>query len=189
MSAHTASVLVVDDDYALRLSLSMVLTSVGYTVRSAVDGFSALALMRSEIPDVLISDLNMPGMGGFELLSVVHERFPSIRVIAMSGGYLGKDLPAGVIADYYHRKGCSLPALLSQVELMAVDAGLAFTPSYASHPRYVSEPITSRISNLVESAVADLICPECMRPAFHPSVETGSDIPGATCAHCAAKLS
>lgn len=41
--------------------------------------------MRDEFPEFLLSDLNMPGMSGFELLSVVPRRFPSIRTIAMSG--------------------------------------------------------------------------------------------------------
>ena len=48
--------------------LSHVLSEMGYRVRTAEDGFSALAELRKEIPDILLSDLNMPGMSGFELL-------------------------------------------------------------------------------------------------------------------------
>ena len=59
--------------------MSHVLTEIGYRVRSAEDGFSALREMRHEVPDILLSDLNMPGMSGFELLSVVRRRFPRSR--------------------------------------------------------------------------------------------------------------
>ena len=183
MSTCKASVLVVDDDSPLRLSLSMVLTSVGYKVRSAMDGFAALAQMRLEVPDVLITDLNMPGMDGFELLKVVRRRFPSVRVIAMSGRFAGEDMPAGVVADNFHGKGGSLPMLLKQVSAMVSADGLEL------HPAYISEPIISRVARLVESAAVDLTCPECMRPASYPSAQAGSDLPGMACAHCAAKLS
>src|ERR1035437_548151 len=59
---------VVDDAPAIRASISSLLTEIGYIVRTANDGFAALAEIRIDIPDILLSDLNMPGMSGFELL-------------------------------------------------------------------------------------------------------------------------
>jgi CheY-like chemotaxis protein len=44
-------------------------------------------------------------MSGFELLGIIRRRFPQIPVIAMSGEYMGTDLPTGVIADAYLQKG------------------------------------------------------------------------------------
>jgi len=79
------SLLLVDDQALTCACLSELLARHGYGVRSAPDGFSALAEIREDIPDLVLSDLNMSGMSGFELLSVVRRRFPSIRVIAMSG--------------------------------------------------------------------------------------------------------
>ena len=67
--------LVVDDDVSLLMLLSQIFTESGYSVRSAEDGFSALAEIRNEIPNIILSDLNMPGMSGFEFLSVVRRRF------------------------------------------------------------------------------------------------------------------
>ena len=101
----TPGLLVVDDEALVRTCLSDMLTRSGYTVRDASDGFSALAAIREEIPDLILSDLNMPGMSGFEFLSVVRRRFPSIRVIAMSSAYAGVDLPPGVAADVFYQKG------------------------------------------------------------------------------------
>jgi DNA-binding NarL/FixJ family response regulator len=47
-----------------------------------------LVEIRKEIAEIILSDLNMPGMSGFELLSLVRARFPSIRLIAMSDASL-----------------------------------------------------------------------------------------------------
>jgi CheY-like chemotaxis protein len=79
--------LIVDDEVSIRTSLSLIFTGSGHSVRSSADGFSALFEIRQELPDIILSDLNMPGMSGFELLSVVRRRFPAIQVIAMSGGF------------------------------------------------------------------------------------------------------
>jgi CheY-like chemotaxis protein len=57
MSNKLASVLIVDDDNDLRTALADLFADSGYTVRTAADGFAALAEMRSQLPDVLISDL------------------------------------------------------------------------------------------------------------------------------------
>jgi DNA-binding NtrC family response regulator len=107
-----AKLLIVDDDPSIRALLSEVLTEIGFSVRSAEDGFSALAEIRKEIHDILLSDLNMPDMSGFELLSVVNRRFPSIPVIAMSGAFSGDEVPSGVAADAFYQKGCGVRSLL-----------------------------------------------------------------------------
>ena len=109
-----AGLLIVDDEAPIRLALSAILNEFGYSVRTADDGFSALAEIRREIPDVIVSDLNMPGMSGFELLSVVRRRFPAIQVIAMSGSYSGDGVPPGVAADAFYEKGTH-PGLLFRI--------------------------------------------------------------------------
>jgi CheY-like chemotaxis protein len=100
----------------IRTCLSEIFIESGYAVRIASDGFSALAEIREEIPDLILSDLNMPGMSGFELLSVVRRRFPSIRVIAMSSAFSGVDLPLGVAADAFYPKASHPGLLLRTVE-------------------------------------------------------------------------
>ena len=104
--------LIVEDNVILRTTLSFIFLEYGYDVRSAADGFSALVEIRREAPDVLLSDLNMPGMAGFELLSVVRRRFPEIRVIAMSGASSGDRVPPGVAADGFYEKGTGVERLL-----------------------------------------------------------------------------
>src|ERR1700724_3811521 len=91
-------ILVVDDDPSILQTSILVLENKGYEVRAAKDGFAALAELRRSVPDVIVSDLGMPQMSGFELLSVVRRRFPHIPVIAISGDYEGSP---GVIADAF----------------------------------------------------------------------------------------
>jgi len=112
--------LIVDDEPCIRTLLATVLTQSGYRVQSCAGGLSALSTIREEIPDVLLSDLNMPGMSGFELLAVVRQRFPGIKTIAMSGAYSGSDIPAGVIADAFYGKGSNLHALTQILDRMVV---------------------------------------------------------------------
>ena len=112
------TLLIVDDDAPLRMALGDLFGESGYRVRCAEDGFSALREIRQEIPDIVLSDLNMPGMSGLEFLFVVRRRFPSIRVIAMSGAYSGSAVPRGIPADAFFEKGSDLTSLRQIVEAM-----------------------------------------------------------------------
>lgn len=104
--------LIVDDDAVFCEIADQLFSSLGYTVRCAEDGFEALAMMKEAPPDIIICDLNMPRMSGFELLSIVRRRFPQIPIIAMSGEYVGAEWPEGVIADTYLQKGEHSPEVL-----------------------------------------------------------------------------
>jgi CheY-like chemotaxis protein len=98
-------ILVVEDDATVRHTISKLLSNQGYEVSIAVDGFDALLQLQRKIPDLILSDLNMPQMSGFELLSVVRRRFPEILVVASSGAYDSSGVPNGVIADAFYAKG------------------------------------------------------------------------------------
>jgi CheY-like chemotaxis protein len=104
-------ILVVDDDPAiLRLSAEF-LARRGYEVKTALDGFDALAKLQRAEPDVIISDLRMPNMSGFEFLSVVRRRFPHVPVIVISGEFDGT-MPVGVLADAFFTKSQYKPEQL-----------------------------------------------------------------------------
>jgi DNA-binding NtrC family response regulator len=105
-------ILVVDDKEYIRTTTTLVLEEMGYIARSAEDGIAALREIRKEEPDILLSDLNMPGMSGFELLMEVRRSFPSIQVIAMSGAFFGAGMPVNVLADAFYQKGSGVSALL-----------------------------------------------------------------------------
>src|SRR5690348_8543179 len=97
-------ILVVDDEPLILETAALIFGKKGYEVRTAADGFAALVELRRAIPDIIVSDLSMPRMSGFELLSIVRRRFPHVAVIAMSGEYHGI-APHGLICDAFFWKG------------------------------------------------------------------------------------
>lgn len=118
MLSEKTYILIVEDNASIRTLVSGILTGLGYRVRSAHDGISALEEIGNGIPDIILSDLNMPGMSGFELLAMVRRRFPTIQVIAMSGSFSGDNVPPGVAADAFYAKGTDPASLLHIVEAM-----------------------------------------------------------------------
>jgi len=134
MHETKARLLVVDDEPSIRTTLSLILAEVGYRVRTAEDGVSALMAIREEVPEFLLSDLNMPGMSGFDLLSVVRHSFPNIRTIAMSGAFSGDEVPSGVAADAFYQKGSSLGSLLRLMENLPSHQRLPARPAVGLTP-------------------------------------------------------
>jgi CheY-like chemotaxis protein len=98
-------ILVVDDEPSVRESLGMLLTSAGYDVTLAESGAGAVSHLNTAMPNLMVTDLNMPQMSGMELISHVRSRYPSISIVAMSGAYHGDAVPAGLIADRFYPKG------------------------------------------------------------------------------------
>ena len=106
-----AQILVVDDEPSIRENLGMLLMSVGYDVAIAENGVSAVSQLNRTVPDLIVTDLNMPQMSGIELISHVRSRYPSISIVAMSGDYQGEAVPAGIIADRFYPKKQHPPQL------------------------------------------------------------------------------
>jgi CheY-like chemotaxis protein len=106
------TVLIVDDRECIRTSMAIFFEEFGYSVRFAEDGHSALRQINEQSPDILLSDLQMPGMSGRELLINVRVLFPVIKVIATSGSFCGNEVPPGILADAFYPKGSSVSALL-----------------------------------------------------------------------------
>jgi len=114
-------ILIVEDDVSVRLTISKLLNDQGYEVSTSSDGFDALLHLREEIPELILSDLNMPQMSGFELLSVVRRRFPEILVVASSGAYDSSEIPNGVLADAFYAKGHESAADLLEPDQVGIE--------------------------------------------------------------------
>jgi DNA-binding NtrC family response regulator len=110
-----AQILVVDDDPCIRQALGLLLTFAGYDVAAADNGVSAISQLNTMVPDLLVTDLNMPLMSGVELISYVRSQHPSVPIVAMSGGYHGDAVPASIIADRFYPKGQDLDHLLATI--------------------------------------------------------------------------
>src|SRR4051812_39998697 len=77
-------ILVVDDEAPIRDMLSDALRVFGYEVESAPDGPTALAMLGSGHFDMILSDINMPHMTGFELLRLVEQMHPKLKRVLMT---------------------------------------------------------------------------------------------------------
>jgi CheY-like chemotaxis protein len=179
--------LIVDDEPATLILLSQIFGQKGYSVRTANDGFSALRMIRTAVPDILLSDLNMPGMSGFELLSVVRRRLPSVYVIATSGAYSGEVVPRGIAADAFYEKATGFRFLLGLMERAGEERAPRTPASDASEPMWVPEtgddaPPQIRVM---------IHCPDCMRSFAHTSMGTrsrGDEFRETDCVHCTTKI-
>src|ERR1700683_1580545 len=80
-----ARILLVDDDAALGRHLARVLTRGGFEVIHALDSGGALHRIATESWDLLITDIELPGMTGLELLDRVRQRLPDLPVAVLTG--------------------------------------------------------------------------------------------------------
>ncbi len=116
----TARILIAEDHPASLELMRYLLTASGYQVLIAADGAEALAIMREERPDLLICDLQMPKIDGYEVLRLVREdpglrHIPVIAVTAFSMvGDRERVLAAGF--DDYHSKPIEPENIVGQME-------------------------------------------------------------------------
>jgi len=148
-------ILVVEDDAALREYARLMLATAGYEVLCAEDGFGGLTALKRSLPDIIISDLRMPNMNGFEFLSVVRRRFPSIPVIVISGEFSGLTVPDNVLADAFFSKGQYRPEdLFKKIE--------EFLGELPTRPR-VGKPHKAAVWVKNDRDTVAVTCPECLR--------------------------
>lgn len=174
-------ILIADGDERLLITLSGLLTRERYEVRTARDGFEALAVMRDSLPDLLISDLLMPNMSGFELLGVVRRRFPAVSVIAYSDEFT-PGMDSAVLCDQYIKKGpnsrtkllASVRGLLSHSPLRAQPAKVEKAPAWLPRPT---------------NGYIVLTCTNCLRsfPLMMRSAIIGKDA-ATSCDYCGAEV-
>ena len=81
---NAITILVVDDELMMRKLLTKILSREGYNVLTAQDGAEALDIIRKETVNIVISDMKMPKMNGFELLRLVKKDYPAIGMIIMT---------------------------------------------------------------------------------------------------------
>ena len=177
-------ILVVDDEPSIRVVFGELLQREGYEVATAENGFDALLRLKQFVPDVIISDLNMPKMSGFEFLSVVRRRFPTISVIASSGAYGSKVVPSGVLADAFFAKGGELrESLLDSVaELIRTSATRAREHQEESAPVWI--PRNGKDSNGIPYIV--ITCTECLRSfPLNVTREENPEVLETLCLFCA----
>lgn len=120
MSHH---ILVVDDDAGIREMIELVLESEGFSVATAADGREALALIAENRPVLVLLDLQMPVMTGWETLSRLRDAHTDVPVVFMTAGYRARAEAERCGADGYVGKPFELDNLLAVVERLAAPSG------------------------------------------------------------------
>jgi len=80
------SILIIDDEEAVRGALKRVLERAGYVVRLAASGPEGLLALKTQPVDVVITDIVMPKVHGVDTIKAIAQAFPLVRIVAISGG-------------------------------------------------------------------------------------------------------
>ncbi len=120
-------ILVVDDQMDTVLSLSMLLNASGHDVRAAHDGLTALDAALEHRPDVVLLDIGLPGLNGYEVAKQVrlHPLLKHVVLVALTGYGRDSDRQASMEAGFDHH--VVKPLHLNQLELIL--AGVSLTPT------------------------------------------------------------
>lgn len=85
MNIESKKIVIIDDDNTFRHMLGLTLEKEGFVVINCTNGHEALACLKIDTPDLIISDIKMPGIHGIELLHTVKVQYPSIPFVLMTG--------------------------------------------------------------------------------------------------------
>lgn len=111
------TILVVEDEPTLIDTLEYNLTRQGYTVSTAADGFKALELARSLRPDLIVLDLMLPGLDGFEICRILRQEMSTpILMLTARDDEIDKVVGLEVGADDYLTKPFSMRELMARVK-------------------------------------------------------------------------
>lgn len=113
-----ALILVVDDDEDVRNLLEQYLSLAGYDVKVAEDAIVAGSMVLEETPNLIILDVNMPYMNGFEFAQALNDdvNIPYIPIVFLTASDSGHEKAMALGAVAYHQKPISAPRLMELVQ-------------------------------------------------------------------------
>lgn len=118
-------ILLIEDDENLRFILAEVLVEAGYEVYEAEEGEDALATASGQMPDLVVTDIVMPGMEGIAAIMALRDRYDTIPIIAISGHELYLDSSEKLGADAALLKPFSHDSLIQTVRDLLPAPGAA----------------------------------------------------------------
>jgi CheY-like chemotaxis protein len=173
-------ILVVDDESSIRETSKPLLESLGYEVVTAYDGLDGLHALSKSLPDVIISDLHMPRMSGFEFLAIVRKRFPHIAIIAMSGEFIPGENLHVVMADAFWQKGQPIKNLFQEIARV-----VAASPARSEREKNDIEPLLVQRSS---AGCLMITCPKCLRPSKLEATTLNGGIHETICPSCSTSV-
>ncbi|MBI5500815.1 MAG: sigma-54-dependent Fis family transcriptional regulator [Deltaproteobacteria bacterium] len=147
MTAPVPRVLIVDDDAALRRLAGDVLAGQGYDLREAADGSAALALLRAQPVDVVVSDLRMPGLDGLALLAAARALpEPPVVILLTAYGTVPQAVEAMRLGAFdFVEKPLPSPATLRRVVARALASRSGPPPAPASAATPEADDVLDRL--------------------------------------------
>jgi two-component system, OmpR family, KDP operon response regulator KdpE len=117
MIREAGNLLIVDDERSIRVSLRTILSNFGFDIVEAARGEEALALVRTAQFDVVLLDINMPGMGGIEVCRIMRKAAPRLPIVMLTvqGGEDRKVEALDAGADDYITKPFQLRELTARI--------------------------------------------------------------------------
>jgi CheY-like chemotaxis protein len=137
-------IFVVDDEYVISYTLAAIFNMNGYLARYFTDPMEALAAAQSDAPDLLISDVAMPGLSGVDLAIQIRARYPTCKILLISGQAGTLDLLENARAqghDFHLLLKPVLPSeLLAEIGMLRDSSPLTLSPlpPVPSAPRQLS---------------------------------------------------
>src|SRR5437867_6323698 len=182
MSSRAASILIVDDDANLRQNIHFIIEKGGMKAVMASSGEEGLAKMRTTAVDLVLLDVQMPGMGGLEALRIMRERHPDVGVIMFS---VIKDIGVAVEAMHtgaldYVTKDFSPPELIARVRktLAQLRAGRELERLHDVEATHVARPMVLGRSAKMRAVVqvAEKIAPKPVTVLITGDSGTGKEV-------------
>jgi len=181
-------IMVVDDDASIRRMLERTLSAEGYAVRSATDGGTALAALEASLPELLVLDVAMPGIGGLGVAERARAKGWALPILFLTARDTLEDTVAGFEAggDDYLVKPFATEELLIRIRALLrrtrplvgelVHHDLHLDPSSRRARRGTREiPLTERESALLELLLREagraVTRGEALRSVWHDSAE------------------
>ncbi len=124
----TRRILIVDDEPNIVLSLEFLMQQSGYDVHTAVDGEQALEAIRTSPPDLILLDVNMPKINGYDVCATVRKNpgWQGIRILMLTakGRDVEREKGLAMGADGYVTKPFATQEVVDKVqEILALNAG------------------------------------------------------------------
>ncbi len=180
--SRIASILIVDDDPTIRQNIHFILEKGGMKSSMASSGEEGLQRMRTTAFDLVLLDVQMPGMGGLEALRIMRERHPDVGVIMLS---VLKDIAVAVEAMHtgaldYVTKDFSPPELIARVRktLVQLRAGRELERLHDVEEKHVARPMVLGTSPKMRAViqVAEKIAPKPVTVLITGETGTGKEV-------------
>ncbi|HSB82061.1 MAG TPA: response regulator [Candidatus Methylomirabilis sp.] len=166
--------LLIDDDPSLRTTVGCLLRKFGHTVEVAESGSAGLALLRQKPVDLVLTDLKMPGLTGWDVARLVKATHPRLPVVLVTGcaQTIPPDQPERSWVDAILAKPCGAAAMLAVIGALTrdlADASCSGGPEKLVRTTVRGRPMGAPAAGDVEEAPVDVHGPSM--PRYLPGAE------------------